>query len=151
MQQLLYHYNTAFRANAFAINFDDAWKPFSITDSALLHATLCLTAQHQDLLRGTDDSKENLWHKCEAMSLMNRRLREVGRIVTDADIISVALLAIIESINGTFEAAFAHRVGLTKMIDVHNGYLSFQHNPVILRVLAWYFHPPFRLPRLISP
>jgi hypothetical protein len=36
--------NTAFRINAFAVNFDETWKPFSITDSALLHATLCLVA-----------------------------------------------------------------------------------------------------------
>jgi hypothetical protein len=142
-----------FRVNAFALNFDDAWKPFSVTDAALLHATLCLVAQHQDLLRGASDSKENLWHKGEVMRVMNVRLKDVGRTVTDADITSIALLVILEvfwsipyietylwtiqSTNGTYEAASAHRVGLMKMLKFHGGYLSCNPMPVVLRVLAW--------------
>jgi hypothetical protein len=79
------------------MNFDNTWKSFSITDSILLHATMSLTAQHQDLLRGgVEDSREGLWHKGEVMRLMNARLREKGRAVSDADITSVALLVIIE-------------------------------------------------------
>jgi len=111
-QQLLYHCkchapwrfsshtfladNTGFIVNAFAINFDDTWKPFSVTDSALLHATICLVAQHEDLLRGLDDSSENLYHKGEVMRLMNSRLLDHSYSITDADITSVALLVILE-------------------------------------------------------
>jgi hypothetical protein len=88
--------NTGFIANAFAINYDDTWKPFSATDSALLHATLCLVAQHEDLVRGVEDSSENLFHKGEVMRLMNGRLLDETYKVTDADITSVALLVILE-------------------------------------------------------
>jgi hypothetical protein len=112
-QQLLYHCthlqiifqlqcniihadNTGFITNAFAINYDDAWKPFSTTDPALLHATLCLVAQHEDLVRGAEDSSENLFHKGEVMRLMNSRLLDGRYTVTDADITSVALLVILE-------------------------------------------------------
>jgi len=87
--------NTAFRINAFAVNFDETWKPFSITDSALLHATLCLVAQHEDLLAGRE-SEENLFHKGEVMRLMNGRLRESGREISDADVTTVAMLVVLE-------------------------------------------------------
>jgi len=88
--------NAGFITNAFAINYDDAWKPFSTTDPALLHATLCLVAQHEDLVRGIEDSSENLFHKGEVMRLMNGRLLDETYKVTDADITSVALLVILE-------------------------------------------------------
>ncbi|KAF8867341.1 hypothetical protein BDZ45DRAFT_795057 [Acephala macrosclerotiorum] len=129
--------NTAFISNAFAINYDGAWKPFSITDSALLHATLCLVAQHEDLLRGLYESSESLFHKGEAMRLMNRRLLEKWHCISDADVTSVALFVILESINGTFEAASAHRVGLLKMTRLRGGIWSFESNGVVLRVLSW--------------
>jgi hypothetical protein len=87
--------NTAFRINAFAINFDEAWKPFSITDKALLHATLCLVAQHEDLLSGRE-LEESLFHKGEVMRLMNVRLRESGREISDADITTIAILVVLE-------------------------------------------------------
>ncbi|KAE8453682.1 hypothetical protein EG329_009193 [Mollisiaceae sp. DMI_Dod_QoI] len=129
--------NTAFISNAFAINYDNTWKPFSITDAALLHATLCLVAQHEDLQRGTDESSENLFHKGEAMRLMNKRLLEQWHSLTDADITSVAIFVILESINGTFEAASAHRVGLLKMVRLRGGIFTFETNNIVLRVLAW--------------
>jgi hypothetical protein len=116
-QQLLYHCivlpaflqvsspdmvadNTGFITNAFAINYDDAWKPFTTTDSALLHATLCLVAQHEDLVRGIEDSSANLFHKGEVMRLINSRLLDVSYKVSDTDITSVALLVILEVRNG---------------------------------------------------
>ena len=170
-QQLLYHCihlpaflqlsshdmladNTGFITNAFAINYDDAWKPFSTTDSALLHATLCLVAQHEDLVRGVADSSENLFHKGEVMRLMNGRLLDESYKVTDADITSVALLVILEviqtslklklsltkyrqAINGSFEAATAHKIGLSKMVMFYGGILALEQNQVVVRVLSW--------------
>lgn len=88
--------NTGFIVNAFAINYDDAWKPFSTTDPALLHASLCLVAQHEDLVRGNEDSSINLFHKGEVIRLMNSRLLDDSYLITDADITSVALLVILE-------------------------------------------------------
>lgn len=88
--------NTGFTVNAFAINYDDAWKPFSISDSALLHATLCLVAQHEDLIRGSEDSSDNLYHKCQALKLINNRLLDERDQVSDASITSVAILVILE-------------------------------------------------------
>jgi len=88
--------NTGFIVNAFAINYDDAWKPFSITDSALIHTTLCLVAQHEDILRGAEDSSDNLFHKGQAMTILNSRLLEDRDCISDASITSVAMLVILE-------------------------------------------------------
>ena len=88
--------NTGFTVNAFAVNYYHTWKPFSISDSALLHATLCLVAQHEDLLRGTEESSTNLYHKGQVMNLINQRLKDDPHNLTDASVTSVALLVILE-------------------------------------------------------
>ncbi len=88
--------NTAFVSNAFAINYDDTWKPFSITDPALLHATLGLTAQHRDLLYDINDSFDNLYHKGEAMKVMTQRLTQESHRISDADVTCVAVLVDLE-------------------------------------------------------
>jgi hypothetical protein len=88
--------NTGFTVNAFAVNYDDKWKPFSISDAALLHAILCLVAQHEDLLRGADDSSTSLYHKGQVMTLINQRLKDDPQNVTDASVTAIALLVILE-------------------------------------------------------
>jgi hypothetical protein len=42
-----------------------------------------------------------------------------------------------QAINGSFEAATAHKVGLTKMVSCYGGIWSLEENPVIVRVLSW--------------
>jgi len=88
--------NTALTTNAFAINYDDNWKPFSISDAALLHATLCLVAQHQDLIQGIEDSRDSLYHKGKALMLINERLLDDKHRMSEASITSVAILVILE-------------------------------------------------------
>jgi len=88
--------NTAFTTNAFAINYDDTWKPFSISDAALLHATLCLVAQHEDLIQGIEDSSDSLYHKGKALTLINERLLDDKHRMSEASITSVAVLVILE-------------------------------------------------------
>ena len=52
-------------------------------------------AQHEDLLAGRE-SEENLFHKGEVMRLMNGRLRDSGREISDADVTTVAMLVVLE-------------------------------------------------------
>jgi hypothetical protein len=44
--------------------------------------------------------------------------------------------------NGTFEAASAHRVGLLKMLKVRGGFWNFEQNAMLIRILSWYQHNP---------
>jgi hypothetical protein len=88
--------NTGFTVNTFAIDYDDTWKKFSISDSAILHATLSLVAQHEDILRGVKDSINNLFHKGQAMKFINSRLGQDAECVSDGNITSVAILVILE-------------------------------------------------------
>lgn len=78
------------------MNYDNAWKPFSVTDAALLHVTLSLAAQHQDILRDDEDSRDSLYHRGQAMRLMNQRLLNLQHYISDADVTSVAMLVILE-------------------------------------------------------
>jgi hypothetical protein len=88
------------------------------------------------------------------MRLMNNRLLDESYKVTDADITSVALLVILEviltfqcrkqqlmpesqTINGSFEAATAHKIGLSKMVNFYGGIWNLEYNPVVIRVLSW--------------
>jgi hypothetical protein len=88
--------NTAFVANAFPINYDGAWVPFSATDAALFHACLSLVAQHQDVLRDAEDSRNSLYHRGQAMKLLTQRLVDQQHYISDVDITSVAILVIVE-------------------------------------------------------
>lgn len=88
--------NTGFTVNAFAVNYENAWKPFSVSDTALLHATLCLVAQHEDLLRGVEDSSTSLYHKGQVMKVINQRLIDDPKNMSDASVTSIALLVILE-------------------------------------------------------
>lgn len=136
-QKLFYHYNTAFTSNAFAINYDDTWKPYSVSDSALLHATLSLVAQHSDLLHGTGDSPDSLYHKGQALKLINSRLFNDKAFMSDANITTIVVLLSLEAISGTFEAATAHQAGLMKMVKLRGGPCSLNHNSALLRAMAW--------------
>jgi hypothetical protein len=88
------------------------------------------------------------------MRIINTRLLNEFYQVTDVDITSVALLAILEvgmiclnlrnlltqycqTINGSFEAATAHKIGLSKMINSYGGIWSLEQNPVVVRCLSW--------------
>ncbi|KAL5315483.1 hypothetical protein ACEPPN_016351 [Leptodophora sp. 'Broadleaf-Isolate-01'] len=136
-KQLVDHFKTAFTRNIFAINYDSSWNIFDVTDSALLHVTCCMIAQNRDILCGTEDSQNTLYHKGEMMKIMTLRLTEPSHRLSDADVFSVAVLVILESIRGTFQAATAHRVGLLRMVDMRGGYQSFEYSPLMLRLLAW--------------
>ncbi|KAH7323651.1 hypothetical protein BKA65DRAFT_567473 [Rhexocercosporidium sp. MPI-PUGE-AT-0058] len=128
---------TAFTRNIFAINYDSSWNIYDVTDSAVLHVTCCMISQNRDILSSTDDSPDTLYHKGEMMKIMSLRLTETSHKLGDADIFSVAVLVILESIQGTSQAATAHRVGLQRMVNLRGGYQSFKHSPLMLRLLAW--------------
>jgi hypothetical protein len=141
--------NTAFSINAFAINYDNAWKPFSISDPAVLHATLSLVAQHSSILysstlpteNSSGESSDLLFHKGKTMGFLNQRLRERAggkeKMVDEGNITIVIMLVILEAIDGTFEGATVHRDGLLKMVRMYGGVERLWGNPVLLRVLAW--------------
>ncbi|KAG4441691.1 hypothetical protein IFR05_002825 [Cadophora sp. M221] len=136
-KQLVDHFKTAFTRNIFAINYDSSWNIFDVTDSALLHVTCCMIAQNRDILCGTEDSQNTLYHKGEMMKIMTLRLTETSHSLSDADVFSVAVLVILESIQGTIQAATAHLLGLLRMVDMRGGYQNFEYSPLMLRLLAW--------------
>jgi hypothetical protein len=99
--------NTAFTSNAFAVNYDDTWKPYSVSDAALLHATLSMVAQHSDFLTGSEESSDNLYHKGQALQLINSRLLKDKLFMSDASLTTVAVLV---SLEVKLEPRFVHEL-----------------------------------------
>lgn len=85
-----------FIQNAFAINYDSAWNIFDASDLAVLHAACCVIAQNRDLISGTEGSPDTLYHKGEMMKTMTLRLREESHTISDGDVLSVAVLVVVE-------------------------------------------------------
>jgi hypothetical protein len=57
-------------------------------------------AQNQDILRDAEDSKDSLYHRGQAMKLLNQRLVDQQHYISDVDVTSVAILVIIEVSRG---------------------------------------------------
>jgi len=75
---------------------------FAITDAALLHTTLAISALHIALLRGKKFSVDAFRHQGAAVKILNGRLSDPMLSSTDPTILSISCLALIEvSMNGT--------------------------------------------------
>lgn len=93
-QQALMHYQkVALKQNAFAFFSEDQLFAQVAVDPAWLNATLSLIALHKDLKVGKGISQDCLFHRGEALRLVNERLAVSPRWVEDATIGAIASLA----------------------------------------------------------
>ena len=74
------------------------WFTNALSDTACFHGTLFLSAAHKALLTGTENSLplECFQHKGEAIRIINKRLGDPTRRVTDGTIAAIACLAAFE-------------------------------------------------------
>lgn len=80
------------KQNAFAFYSKEQLFAHAAVDPAWLNATLSLIALHHDLNTGKGISHECLFHRGEALRIVNERLKE-SRHVNDATIGAIASLA----------------------------------------------------------
>ncbi|KUJ19899.1 uncharacterized protein LY89DRAFT_464947 [Mollisia scopiformis] len=112
-----------------------AW---AVSDAALLHATLILTAKHWISLGGSRRFIESTLyqHKSEAIRLVNERLADPLAAVTDGTVSAVGILVILECLEGSNEAALVHLGGLEKMVhmrgDLHTPHMNGLAQRIIL-------------------
>jgi hypothetical protein len=78
--------------------WESEWFRNALSDSACFHGTLFLSAAHKALLTGTEDSLpvECFQHKGEVIRIINERLSDPKRRVTDGTIAAIACLAAFE-------------------------------------------------------
>ena len=78
------------------VNSKQEWLKFAVTDAALLHATLVISALHVALLRGKAFSVDAFRHRREAVKILNERLNDPMLSATDPTILAISCLALIE-------------------------------------------------------
>jgi hypothetical protein len=85
--------NTALTQNAFAFYSKAKLFSYASEDAAWLNGTLSLISLHYDLKAGKGISRESLFHRGEALRIVNERLKLSPRDVTDYTIGAIASLA----------------------------------------------------------
>jgi hypothetical protein len=85
--------NTALKQNAFAFYSKEKLFSYASADPAWLNATLSLISLHYDLKIGQGVSRECLYHRGEALRIVNERLRISSDMVDDYTIGAIASLA----------------------------------------------------------
>jgi hypothetical protein len=74
------------------VNSKEEWLRFAITDTALLHMTLILSALHVALLHKKTFSVDAYRHQREAVKILNMRLGDPLLSITDPTILAVTCL-----------------------------------------------------------
>jgi hypothetical protein len=78
------------------VNSKEEWMRFAITDTALLHVTLVISALHVALLRGKEFSVDAFRHQREAVKVLNDKLNDPILSSTDSTILAISCLSLIE-------------------------------------------------------
>jgi hypothetical protein len=78
------------------VNSKEEWIRYAITDPALLHMTLVISALHVALLRGKKFSVDAFRHEKAAVKILDARLSDPVLSNTDPTILSIACLSLTE-------------------------------------------------------
>ncbi|ETS84393.1 hypothetical protein PFICI_02418 [Pestalotiopsis fici W106-1] len=133
-------YRSSFLALGHAMNPDGDWFDFITIDPAMTHGFMGLAAAMHCALVDWDDMTTIDFHRYETIKSINKRLVVEGKgdaTVSDAVIVSVALLVHVEAFIGSLPAAAAHLKGLRKMVELRGGIEVFGHTLLLQRALAW--------------
>ncbi|KAH8807599.1 hypothetical protein F5884DRAFT_789665 [Xylogone sp. PMI_703] len=136
-QELLYFYQDSL-AKTF-LNFDSHSQLIekSATDPAWLNATLSLIALYLDLSLGRQISAECLYHRGEALRLVNERLaNNSGGTYDVATIAAVALLANFDITIGALDNAAIHMDGLHELVNLIGGIRQLR-DPLLTGLITW--------------
>jgi len=78
------------------VNPKDKWFNFAISDDALFHATMLHSAAHNSMLVGNSDLGDPIQLNTEAIRILNSRLGDPTRGISDLTIAAVACLILFE-------------------------------------------------------
>lgn len=79
-----------------AVDPEDKWFGYSLSDPALFHSTMLHSAAHNALLAGNTDLADPMSLKWDAMKLLNDKLGDPAQRVSDLTIGSAAALVLFE-------------------------------------------------------
>ncbi|KPI44368.1 uncharacterized protein AB675_8487 [Cyphellophora attinorum] len=142
------------------------WSTFAMTNEMLFSATLYAwsmafrnrLASPSEAVTFLEDNPEVLTHKLKAITLINKSLSNTAASLSDATLASIAALANLELIFGSYQAATYHISGLRRLVVLRGG-LNFSTATVlqqlIYRLISWtglvysnVYHAPLYFPAL---
>lgn len=122
----------------------DVWFPLDLSNAASFNGMLAHSAAHLAYLRGEKHSMEVLKYKVEAVSLVNKWLRDESTMLSDHTFAAVVRLLTFEVVSmrsfsrcfanvvqrywGTEDVWRVHRDGLERMIKARGGIAALQGN-----------------------
>ncbi|KFY94381.1 hypothetical protein V500_03280 [Pseudogymnoascus sp. VKM F-4518 (FW-2643)] len=136
-QNLLFHYNTVFIYTNMPVNSKVEWMKFAITDAALLHMTLVISALHVALLRGKAFSVDAFRHQREAVKILDARLNDPMLNNTDPTILAISCLALTEILNASPLEAASHLNALEELVKQRGGLQALGFNGIVRRKVLW--------------
>jgi hypothetical protein len=124
------------------INGQNDWSSFAISDQLVFHATMFSWGMHFRSRRPMPDRDEEmkiLQHKVTAISLINDRLSDPGKAVTDETLAAVAALTNIALVIDAFPEASKHMAGLWTLVEMRGGLSSLTSSVQkhLQRLISW--------------
>ncbi|KAE8443125.1 hypothetical protein EG329_002369 [Mollisiaceae sp. DMI_Dod_QoI] len=137
-QLLLHHYfNQRLQSSWLMMPMRKGLFSTAIHDAALFHTFLAHYVASYDLRYGSGDPEESLRHRMEAVRIVNERLADIPRALSDGTIATVANIAVYEAGNGSLKSMVVHLKGLEEMVNMRGGTENGGFDPNVRRLIAW--------------
>ena len=121
-----------------AVNPNGEWSIFFIADPAMVHAKLSLVAMHLADRTTGEITPAQIYHRGQAMRIVERRLAQDPDAVSESTIGAIALLASLDNHSEwSVETRDTHMKALTSLIEARGGIDSTQVSDALRRVVGW--------------
>ncbi|KAH8653194.1 hypothetical protein BGZ60DRAFT_180156 [Tricladium varicosporioides] len=136
---LSYHYTQVLVKSMLAVAVDpeDKWFGYSVTDPALFYSTMLHSAAHDAFLSGRPNLADSALLKWEAIRLINNRLNDPVHSVSDVMIGAVVALALFENQEANVETSNIHMEGLCQMVYLRGGLQNLGLAGILRRKILW--------------
>ncbi|KAE9372407.1 hypothetical protein N431DRAFT_536206 [Stipitochalara longipes BDJ] len=119
---LLHHYRFAFLETQSSTSLKDELRSYAMSDPALLHSVLAHSAHHFSCLSLKSSTSDFLYHKGQAITLLNTRIRYPNLLSADNTTFSaVACMTHLEMVTGRLDSAKIHANGLGALVNSRGG------------------------------
>ncbi|TVY83616.1 Cryptochrome-1 [Lachnellula suecica] len=133
---LLFHAHRGVLSSRIMGRLRREWLQLATQDTAMFHIALSHYAGNYGLARHENDPVEALRFRMEAMSIMNQRLENFDKALTDGSIGTVASLSSYEATNGDTAVFQTHMEGLKELVKLRGG-LQAGLNQYTRRLVLW--------------
>jgi hypothetical protein len=107
-------------------------------DPAYFHAALSHYPGHLNLSQRKGDPHEALWHRMEAVHIINERLITSNLATSDGTIGAISCMINYEANNGSLDSVRTHAMGLERMVQLRGGMLNAGFSTNLHRLVCWY-------------